>query len=338
MTTQLFYRLSVSVAVLLVAGQMRAVNTALDAVPQCRNDVAAECCQNAVQSVQPSSCNWNIIMPILVQCVSGATLGCPTLQIAQWQQVLVDFNNTLYTTACASACPNPDQSAAAAQQCFAIVDTVTTFGYTALEDLVAYIIRLLPIVNQDACRLLGAAVDCLNIATAGCAALMDQAYQRLDAVNTSTAIGACNVSKVVTPTTSQPLAIFNSVSVPQTTMTGVNYKAAILIGEGSQSNMSTVWTILIVIAGAIVVAIIAVIGFLLQRTFSYRREAKKLGRLLGNEQQTKPDWREVTRKQTQTMAEEPSLPPSSWPVTGRLPRGNFSSRPRSSSDLFYRAT
>ena len=47
-------------------------------------------------------CSWYIIMPVLSQCVSEATGGCNTRQIADWLQTVAQFNATMNAANCSA--------------------------------------------------------------------------------------------------------------------------------------------------------------------------------------------------------------------------------------------
>ena len=81
----------------------------------------------------------------------------------------------------------------------------------------------------DACRLLTDIIDCLTTATAGCTALMDVTEQKLSSLNANNASSACNVATFTGPTTSAPLAIFQTITFPTTTTT-TQPRAAVILG------------------------------------------------------------------------------------------------------------
>ena len=80
-----------------------------------------------------------------------------------------------------------------------------------------------------ACRLLTDVIDCLTRATAGCTALMDVTEQKLASLNANNASSACNVATFTGPTTSAPLAIFQTITFPTTTTT-TQPRAAVILG------------------------------------------------------------------------------------------------------------
>lgn len=267
-----------SLTVLLTAGTLllvsrwtyRVVEAQLNEVPPCLNEVAAACVQNALASLEPSACNWYVIMPVLYQCVDEATSGCNTRQINDWLQIVAQFNATMNSGNCTSTCPDPVKSKTEMDQCYVFDRTVDGKQYTSLDAVINDIIQS-PSPSNPACSLLTDVIDCLTTATDGCTALMDVTEQNMASLNANNATSSCNVAMFVGPTTSAPLAIFQTITFPTTTTT-TQPRAAVILGDNSQETAT--WASLIVIGGVVCIAVVVAVVVLLKRTAFYRKRAK----------------------------------------------------------------
>lgn len=268
--------------VLLLSHWSVVVDTQLEEVPSCLNEVAAACAQNALDSITPSACNWNIIVPVLTECVNEATSGCSTLQIMDWLTTVSQINETLNSPDCSPTCPNPENSKMQMDSCYIFDVTVDGTQYTSLEAVVNDILQS-PTSSNPRCTLLSQVVACLTNATMGCTALMGVTLQRLTSLSADNASAVCSVSAFVGPTTSAPLAIFETITVPTTTTT-TQPGVAILIGDGSNNGETTTWVVLIVLGSIVCVAIIVIVGVLIQRTVSYRKQAAQLDQIETNQE------------------------------------------------------
>ena len=84
-------------------------------------------------------------------------------------------------------------------------------------------------------RVLEEVIECLTRATVGCAALMDVTEQNLAGLGATNATAACQLDGFVGPTTSAPLAVFQTITIPTTTTTTQPRAAVILGGQSSRS-------------------------------------------------------------------------------------------------------
>lgn len=262
--------LATGTLLLVSCWKLTLVEAQLNEVPPCLNEVAAACVRNALASLEPSACNWYIIMPVLRQCVNEATSGCNTRQIEDWLNIVAQFNATMNGGNCTSSCPDPEKSKSAMDQCYVFDSTINGQRYTALDMVINDIVQS-PSTSNPACGLLRTVIDCLTKATAGCTALMDITERTLASLNANNATSACNVAMFVGPTTSAPLAIFRTITFPTTTTT-TQARAAVILGEDSQETAT--WASLIAIGGVVCIIIVVVVAVLLKRIAYYRKQAK----------------------------------------------------------------
>lgn len=279
----------------------------------CMVDKASACLENAVDSIKASGCNWLLIMPPLLQCVDGATFDCEFPIRELWSNLLSQFNSTLNSGNCWTGCPEPQTSLTNMEKCFTVNDVANGQVYP-LHELIDNVVLTSASRGSPSCILLDSAVQCLVTATAGCSAVTDIAYQRMQLLNSTEATTLCSVNEFKSATTSAPLKIFNPVTDPSPTETPVSISGVVLIGDGSKNKLADGWIVLISLAGAMILVIVVAITYLITRT----KRNKKIWRELlitddpsadEDKLPNKTGWRLISSQRVTSRSSD-----TGWPV------------------------
>lgn len=178
--------------------------------PPCDTDMAKLCFDDAIQSTQPSGCNWYRIIAPLYTCVDIATAGCYYDEQTTWYNLVYAYNDTLKSDDC-----NPNCTGQAARE-MAMFNCFDSAGFASL----AASISTDPTVTSTSaqCTTLIGMNQCLQTATGGCPALTDAAYNIINTTQGGMAAYAqCGINAFQPATTSAPLNILNTYPSPTPT-------------------------------------------------------------------------------------------------------------------------